>query len=349
MARETKVGLLAGLAFIICFAVILANRGREDSLSSRHLPVRVESPAQDRVADGQGNRLLSPKPTNGSRATLPYPAVNNIQNESRRSEPASATGADAAVQDTTPTRTVAMPVRTDVPAARPEPATLGVPLSSPSNRPTGAQMDQTLDDLAAKLGSRPRPSSSVANPLMMPTGPTSSPPIVPAAPGRTYTVLAGDTLSKIAAKHFGSKSAQAVEAIVGANRALVADPDELKAGQVLVIPEISGGPTAPQSSALPVPAKPEPKSKQAGRTAEPIKEKEKEKDVSVKSASARWYQVRKNDRYYSIARDQLGDGARWREIHDLNKDKFPDPEMIREGVRIKLPGEPMADGRDRRR
>ena len=27
MARETKVGLLAGLAFIICFAVILANRG----------------------------------------------------------------------------------------------------------------------------------------------------------------------------------------------------------------------------------------------------------------------------------------------------------------------------------
>ena len=29
MARETKVGLLAGLAFIICFAIILANRGRQ--------------------------------------------------------------------------------------------------------------------------------------------------------------------------------------------------------------------------------------------------------------------------------------------------------------------------------
>ena len=28
MARETKVGLIAGLAFIICFAVILSNRGR---------------------------------------------------------------------------------------------------------------------------------------------------------------------------------------------------------------------------------------------------------------------------------------------------------------------------------
>ena len=29
MARETKVGLVVGLAFIICFAVILANRGRQ--------------------------------------------------------------------------------------------------------------------------------------------------------------------------------------------------------------------------------------------------------------------------------------------------------------------------------
>ena len=28
MARETKIGLLAGLAFIICFAVILSQRGR---------------------------------------------------------------------------------------------------------------------------------------------------------------------------------------------------------------------------------------------------------------------------------------------------------------------------------
>ncbi|RME38239.1 MAG: hypothetical protein D6788_07875, partial [Planctomycetota bacterium] len=28
MGRETKVGLLAGMAFIVCFAMILANRGR---------------------------------------------------------------------------------------------------------------------------------------------------------------------------------------------------------------------------------------------------------------------------------------------------------------------------------
>ena len=44
MARETKVGLVVGLAFIICFAVILANRGRQrppvtEVLSSSGKPV----------------------------------------------------------------------------------------------------------------------------------------------------------------------------------------------------------------------------------------------------------------------------------------------------------------------
>ena len=47
--------------------------------------------------------------------------------------------------------------------------------------------------------------------------------------------------------------------------------------------------------------------------------------------------MKKNDRYASIARDKLGDPGRWRELHELNKEKFPDPQMIREGVRIKLP------------
>ena len=33
MARETKLGLLVGLGFIICFAIILENRGRRDQVT----------------------------------------------------------------------------------------------------------------------------------------------------------------------------------------------------------------------------------------------------------------------------------------------------------------------------
>ena len=35
MASETKVGLLVGLGFIVCFAVSLANRGREEQISAQ--------------------------------------------------------------------------------------------------------------------------------------------------------------------------------------------------------------------------------------------------------------------------------------------------------------------------
>jgi 2',3'-cyclic-nucleotide 2'-phosphodiesterase/3'-nucleotidase len=60
---------------------------------------------------------------------------------------------------------------------------------------------------------------------------------------------------------------------------------------------------------------------------------------SAPAKAARWYQIRPNDRYVTIAREQLGDGSRWREIYELNVDKFPDPGLIRAGVRIMLPAE----------
>ena len=57
----------------------------------------------------------------------------------------------------------------------------------------------------------------------------------------------------------------------------------------------------------------------------------------------RWYQVKEGDRYASIARDELSNERRWREIFELNQDKFPDPHLIRPGVRIKLPLLAVAD------
>jgi LysM repeat protein len=50
----------------------------------------------------------------------------------------------------------------------------------------------------------------------------------------TYTVKAGDTLSKIAKDHLGD--ANAYTAIFEANRDQLSDPDKIKPGQVLKIP-----------------------------------------------------------------------------------------------------------------
>ena len=59
-------------------------------------------------------------------------------------------------------------------------------------------------------------------------------PSAAAAPGSSYTVKAGDTLSKIAKEHYGD--AKAYMKIFDANKDKLTDPDKIKVGQVLVIP-----------------------------------------------------------------------------------------------------------------
>jgi nucleoid-associated protein YgaU len=54
------------------------------------------------------------------------------------------------------------------------------------------------------------------------------------AAGRTYTVKAGDTLSRIAKEHLGD--ANAYTKIFEANRDQLSDPDKIKPGQVLKLP-----------------------------------------------------------------------------------------------------------------
>ena len=132
-------------------------------------------------------------------------------------------------------------------------------------------------------------------------------------------------MSKIALAQFGNKSRASINAIFEANRSILTSPDTLKAGLVLSLPVLEAAPRPPTVSA-PTPSGDE------GAKKHPSK-----KSAEQPVPASRWYQVKKNDRYVSIAREQLGDAARWRELHELNKDKFPDPQMIREGVRIKLP------------
>lgn len=56
----------------------------------------------------------------------------------------------------------------------------------------------------------------------------------PAAKAATYTVVAGDTLSKIAKEHLGS--AGAYMKIFELNKDQLTDPDKIKPGQVLRLP-----------------------------------------------------------------------------------------------------------------
>jgi nucleoid-associated protein YgaU len=56
----------------------------------------------------------------------------------------------------------------------------------------------------------------------------------PAEETKTYTVVSGDSLSKIAKRFYGD--ANAYQKIFEANRDKLTDPDRIQVGQVLTIP-----------------------------------------------------------------------------------------------------------------
>jgi nucleoid-associated protein YgaU len=65
---------------------------------------------------------------------------------------------------------------------------------------------------------------------------TETPAATPAGQAaKTYTVKAGDTLSKIAKQHYGN--ANAYMKIFEANKGILKDPDKIQVGQVLTIPD----------------------------------------------------------------------------------------------------------------
>jgi len=374
MGRETKVGLLAGLAFIICFAIILANRGRQeptlvplpyvvdgtvntgptawtrdartttkqppvaqgldtrsarphaDSLAYRSNPVRV-----GRGVDGSTPTGLA---SSGAEVVLPSDAAplaesSPVSPVSKVTPPGA--GGGASLEEKTGPGESALAAVSE--------ATGGPALAVPSREQAQQQrilqeyLDARSTRKAANEESRrsagQHPSDGTA------TGRTRRPPLAPAGrsstaptPARTppvgHTVVAGDTLSKIAAANYGSRSPTVINAVFDANGNVLSSPDLLSVGMELTLPVITGFDLHSR----------------AGRNSDvsrPASGRDRVKTTRPDGAAFRWYQIKENDRYINIAREQLGDGRRWREIHELNKDKFPDPDRIRPGVRIKLP------------
>jgi len=360
MARETKVGLLAGLAFIVCFAIILTNNGQRDPLpassrmadaSRRDTPKRMSRPATDPTAR---DPLRTASPTTSTRANGNGPTV-----PLRPSTPSGQDGDRPA----TPEWRRPVPVTEYDPQREPiadaDVAIGAVPILSPSTSLSShpPQPDDTASRTtpsAGTLNERAQPGGThgLADPpgTAQPQNPPSATRTTqhtahdrPPAPTQTqrravlanYTVAPGDTLTRIAAKHYGQGSRRFIKAIVDANRSAIADPDKLRAGIDLVIPSMDATAVAPSGGAV------------ATDVATADRPNARPMSRPDRGGQYRWYQIKKNDRYISIAREELGDASRWEEIYELNKEKFPDAGMIREGVRIKLPMEQSASAERR--
>lgn len=55
------------------------------------------------------------------------------------------------------------------------------------------------------------------------------------------------------------------------------------------------------------------------------------------STDGKLHTVKKGESLWKIAKAELNDGNRWKEIYDLNKDKLKTPEALRDGMKLRLP------------
>jgi nucleoid-associated protein YgaU len=59
--------------------------------------------------------------------------------------------------------------------------------------------------------------------------------------------------------------------------------------------------------------------------------------TSAPVASGKIHVVKEGESLWKIAKQELGNGGRWQEIADLNKDVLPNPKVVKAGLRLRLP------------
>lgn len=201
--------------------------------------------------------------------------------------------------------------RTTPPATRQEAA---------ENKPSERLLPERQTPILTPAG-----GSNPANPV------TAHTPVSPPAPRdtgtKTYKIKEGDYLITIAEAEYGD--GELWTAIKNANPGL--DENRLKIGQEIKLPskaEIER--SAAGQFATP------------GRTTTPGSTDAAAQPTTPTSkpapaASRATYKVETGDTLTRIAKKILGDGKRWREIYELNRDKISSPDVVVVGTELKLP------------
>jgi LysM repeat protein len=342
MTRETKIGLLVGLAFIIVIGILLS-----DHMATTTEPQQA---ALNTAADNNRAAIAVPNESRGG-AVLP----NNItprditpggqvptRGELTQQRPIGDISVGGPVNTGVATNsTTATNTGSNTSVALQDPANTQVASNNIPPGPTG--VDPRLLDTArnngeelVNLGTRQPPSTGST------TGSNSTPPhdgqrTTIATTGKTYTVEAGDTLGKIASKTMGSNTKANRDALVKANPQ-IANPNKVVIGQVyniptatLVPPPSSAGSQQPGTRVLPLqPLTPPTTTARDTRT------------TTAASDSTITYTVKAGDNLYRIASDHVGNPQAVAAIKELNKDVLKGGDGIRVGMRLKLPAKPVA-------
>jgi nucleoid-associated protein YgaU len=342
MTRETKIGLLVGLAFIIVIGILLSDQ----LMRSTEPPAAPLATVGDTLRKGTTTPASHNRPAPvavTSQDVAPENEVPTKDEITRRPPPvtfvqiggrggATAGGANVAVG---PGQSGATPPSNTLPldgtgqaTGHPAPVNVGGPVEPVARgQVPGSQQGRTIEEVAARMG------EALVGPDGQPLRAKSPLPQKPQRPAalasggmKQYTVEPGDSLSRIAQRQMGANTKANRDAIVKANPSLQADPDRVIIGQTYNIPLTAGGAAQAQTppAATNTPA--------VERTPAPIKA----------AVAEYWYQVQPGDNLWKIAKEQLGDATTVSAIKELNKATVKNWDVLPAGTKLKLPARPVA-------
>jgi len=345
MTRETKIGLLVGLAFVLVVGILL----------SEHLTSATERPAAELAIAGKSVRAGVSAPGAGEEPTPPAGQVPIARDLSAQATPPAPV---PQVTITTPAPApVAPPTQTIIVQAPQAPAPAPVLPPIASNTPVVTQVPSTTTPQTDPFANDPiknvaRIAQQSGEPLVSADGKNNDVvPAKPVVPGgdtsttvattKSYKAQAGDTLNKIAAKLPGGSTKATRDAIVALNPTLQKDPNKIIVGRTYLLPAdlktVAQLPGAPSPTPTPV----IPDAKKADKPE--IAKADPKTDAKIDAkADGRIYVVKPGDTLSKIAMTELGSKSHVDKIRELNKDALKNGDKITVDMKLKLPANPTA-------
>lgn len=316
MTRETKIGLLVGLAFIIVIGILLSDhmtttiQPPQASLTAAGNDVRqsvrapgMETPVVTMVEPQEVTpRQMVPTPQD---LTPPAPVVEVVRIGPSQGQP------PISIEQMQPPMQIE---RGELVDQSPVEAATDTPAISQTLDPSFAQLEQTArhyneEIVAISNGNQQSDTNSAA---LKPTP----------AGNKEYKAQPGDTLSKMAGRFLGGNTKANRDALVKANPSMQRNPDVVVAGRTYLIPTAS--PTA--SVAANVASQASAPSSLAGYEAN----------------SEQWYTVQPGDNLWKIASEQVGSGSAVEAIKALNKSVLKGGDVVQPNMKLRLPAKSLA-------
>ncbi|MGC4031989.1 MAG: LysM domain-containing protein [Tepidisphaeraceae bacterium] len=349
MTRETKIGLLVGLAFLLVVGILL----------SEHITSATERPAAPLAEAGHGvNRGVAapgvdavakapepqqPVPSPGD--LTPKPPVSQVAvvvppqpQQAAQMPTVIVTG-----QQTAPVVVPPQPVPAVVPQPQqlaqntapqplsPEPMTVRAPTDPFENDPI-AKVARAMGQVIVPVSDKPvqgntTKTTTPATPTVVATN---------ATPAKEYKAQAGDTLSRLASRVPGGNTKTNRDAIVALNPTLQKNPNRVLSGHTYLLPT--------QAVAVATPVKPEATptnakspSKDAPKTVVAAKDAPKEPAKEAVADATRVYVVKAGDTLSKIAMAELGTKNELPTLRKMNADILKGSDVIKVDMKLKLP------------